>query len=214
VNRPQIPEALTVFRRDALLALFLLVTLGTSAHGDMAPGVNPMIPVVRFEGLADYPDYVFFVRFAGASPSDLLDEAPAKSISPGEQIRLTGGGRVYALVLVAIPRDRVPTQGPIPRTGLRFPEMLESPRQLIGGGKFFLDPTAHRVHPFRVTIRDGKLSLDELAVETVFDPCGVSAIAAALAGIAAVVFLVWRTWSETRYTADRKGKAPENRRCR
>jgi hypothetical protein len=192
-------------RRFVLTAL-LLLAVSARARADMAfPGLVERTPAVRFEGLIDYPEYAFFLKYDRHSwsvPSlQGVSRPQVVLVAPRQDIPLAGNGRWICAVLVAAPRDQVSTEGRVPSAGWLSPGVLESQLLHISSEQFFAGLADHDIHPYRVAIHEGSLLVSPLPVETAFWPRGAVAVAifvAILIGVLAFCSLLWRTWADNR----------------
>src|SRR5262249_53038095 len=88
-----------------VLVYFALVS---SVRGDLGPPIIIKFPTMRFDNLADYPDFDFFLKygFGNGNPYASPHLIPIRS---GEAFRLEGGPRRRTeIVLLAVPRGRQP----------------------------------------------------------------------------------------------------------
>jgi hypothetical protein len=136
----------------AMIVLFCFVPVGT-VRGDLGPPTVVTFPTMRFDNLADYPDFDFFLKYC-YGPGNPYGSPYLTPIRAGEVFRLKGGpGRRTEVFLLAVPRGQQP---PVGKDG---PDSLwETPAGCLQSAP--LDGTyAERgwLVPYRVHIENGKL---------------------------------------------------------
>jgi hypothetical protein len=115
--------------------------------------VEETFPALRFDNLADYPQFDFYLKYA-RGPGSPYASPHLVPVQSGEAVRVTeGSGRTTQFFLLAVPHGEKP---PAPRAG---PDWLREvpagclqsgPLQGIGLGAGYLVP-------YRVSIADGAL---------------------------------------------------------
>lgn len=161
--------------RTATLACCLVVTLTAVVRADvpLPPHVKYVKPWLRFEGIEDYPDHVFFLRFLtfsggpSGAPHTLIEIKNSESFDPHFQRRLSD---VSLLVMERREFEKrasqdsslkwlhEPTNG-VNRTPLEHPEAtawffdesgpVTTYRVILNGGQ----PIVETFHPIGGTIR-------------------------------------------------------------
>jgi hypothetical protein len=152
------------------------------------PGAVALEPYVRFDGVANYPDYAFYVKYkrGGGNPNAArFDVLP---VPDGKAFRLSGQGRrVGDIALVAVPRDKAPADGsspPVEWLSEKTPGVLEAvSHEMRLDERLFLSPVDHLVVSYRVTIREGKLGITKMSEEWVLSFANALPALALAAGI-------------------------------
>jgi predicted RNA binding protein YcfA (HicA-like mRNA interferase family) len=167
------------------MAVLLAVLSADTARGDMGPSFlkNETFPVLRFDNLADYPDFDFYLLY-GRGTGNPINPHLTRTQS-GEPIReFEGEGRIGPTVLLAVPRGQQP---PSPKEQEEWfreapPGCLQS-TSLDG-----VHAGAGYLVSYSVRVQDGRLEVTRLATEWLpgpwllrWFPCFVVPLAACLA---------------------------------
>ena len=92
----------------SLVVVVLLVPVGL-VRGDIGPGPrDEKFPAMRFENLADYPDFDFYLTYAHG-PGNPYGSPHLSRIRSGETFRqFEGSGRNGGAMLLAVPKGKPP----------------------------------------------------------------------------------------------------------
>jgi hypothetical protein len=157
-------------------AILLLAVPAAKVQADMAiiPGEKWQEPHLRFAGVEDFPDYVFYLKYQSGPGNPGVGERNAVRITSGASFTLpeTGRRRFTNTALVAVPRGSIPSADTDPDwewLSEKTPGVLEA--RLDDNDLFrfnwFFDPNDHYVTPFQVAIKNGQLDVTRLPLEGV-----------------------------------------------
>jgi hypothetical protein len=180
--------------------LTALVLLGPAAgvRGDAAPGLfersRDFDPQLRFENLADYPDFDFYLKY-GRARGNPRSSTHLTPVTSGVTIRLEGKGRYFTEVfLIAVPHGQKPPALRKDREGLteEVPGVLQS--HALTGVVYNSSPTDESdgyVLRYSVSIKDGNLEVTSLPRELIFWEWVRGRLPYLLVGLALFLTVAW-----------------------
>jgi hypothetical protein len=156
-------------------AILLLAVFAGKAPADMAfPGYNWQEPHLRFAGLENHPDYVFYLKYQSGPGNPGVGKRNAVRITSGEPFTLpeTGRRRFIHTALVAVPRGSLPSADTDPdwewlseKTSGVLEARLDD--NDLDRSYWITDPNNHYVTPYQVAIQEGRLEVTRLPLEGV-----------------------------------------------
>lgn len=154
-----------------IASLLVMLPLPEPRADNDGSGVRWLEPRLRFDNLANFPDYVFYLRYRRFEGNPRQGSVHVIPVSASEPILLAGTGLgLRDLVLLAVPRRLTPPPGDgngswpnenIP--GVLRSSLLEEPIGWSPAG----DRTDYYVTPYRVALGQGRIHLLKLPIEPV-----------------------------------------------
>jgi hypothetical protein len=171
--------------------LGLMVGLGLwppAARADMAPRFlrRNISPLLRFDNLADYPGYTFYLKYGRGYEIGYVTE-----VTSGVPVHLEGeGDRIFEVVLLAVPHGQS-----------RPARLLDDEEWEKEVGALRSAPLAWRenyITPYRIEIKDGKLETTVLPAEFVVSDWLWGNACFFLVPLSLCLVFVWLGWRTVR----------------
>src|SRR5947209_18824551 len=87
------------------LVVCLVAVSAASADVPLPADLKYVTPKVRFDGLDKQADYVFFLKYNAGNGNPYAAPTNYRAVKNGEVFEMTGGRRIVAVQLYAVPRE-------------------------------------------------------------------------------------------------------------